>query len=86
MRHAAAFNEQVDRHRISQAIGNQEVRFFAVCIQAGQSVGSTIEYPHTMTRSSEKQGVQFGETLLIVHQVDKRATNPSRGGIMAGAA
>ena len=57
MGYAAAFNEQVNRQRISQAIGNQEVRFLAVCTQAGQSSGSRIESPYTIASSFQKQGV-----------------------------
>jgi hypothetical protein len=84
MGHAAALNEKVNRHRISQAIGNQEVWFFAVCLQASQRAGSTIEHPHSMTSSFQKQRVYFHETLLIVYQVDERPPRPSGGAMMGG--
>jgi hypothetical protein len=60
----------VNRYRISQTIGDQEVRFLAVCLQTGQSIGSTFEPAHTIARSFEQEGVQFDETLLVIHQID----------------
>ena len=59
MSHAAALNEQMNRYCVSEAIGNQKVRFFALRLQTGQSIGPAIEQPHTMPKSVQKQGVQF---------------------------